>query len=92
MVEVAHKHLSKIGGAGIYVSLQVEDLKTSTHSTNFSKLTHLECFNTLFWLKEKPTSSCLAALFLKIHDTMSFFFFSDKKKRALCQVSWFEQS
>lgn len=84
MVEVAHKHLSKISGAGIYASLQVEDLKTSTHSMNFSKLTHLECFNTLFWLKEKPTSSCLAALFLKIHDTMSFSFFFQIKKKELC--------
>lgn len=81
MGKVAHKHLSKISGAGIYVSLQVEDLKTSTCSMNFSKLTYLECFNTLFWLTEKPTSSCFAALFLKIHDTMSFFL---QIKRELC--------
>lgn len=81
MEKVAHKHLSKIRGAGIYVSLQVEDLETSAHSMNFSKLTHLECFNALFWLKEKPTSNCFAALFLKIHDTMSFF---ADKKRELC--------
>lgn len=81
MKKVAHKHLSKISGAGIYMSLQVEDLKTSTHPMNFSKLTHLECFNTLFWLKEKPTSSGFTALFLKIHDTMSFF--ADKKESSV---------
>lgn len=88
MEKVAHKHLSKTSGAGFYVSLQVE-LRTSTCSMNFSKQTHLECFNTLFWLTEKPTSSCFAALFLKIHDTMSFF---ADKKRALCQASWLGQS
>lgn len=48
MEKVAHKHLSQISGAGIYVSWQVEDLKTSSRSMNFTKLTHLECFNTLF--------------------------------------------
>lgn len=39
MEKAAHKHLGKISGAGIYVSLQVQDLKTFTHSVNFTKLT-----------------------------------------------------
>lgn len=65
MGEVRHKKLSKISGAGIYVSLQVEDLKTSTHSMNFTKMTHLEFFNTLFLVKRKTHIKLFCSFILK---------------------------
>lgn len=77
MEKAAHKHLGKISGAGIYVSLQVQDLKTFTHSVNFTKLTSW-MLQHIVLVKRKHTSSCFSALFLKIYDTMSFF--TDKKE------------
>lgn len=64
MEEVAHK-LSKTSGAGIYVSLQVEDLKTSAHSMNFTKMAHLEFFNKLGLVKRKTHIKLFCSFILK---------------------------
>lgn len=64
MVEVTHKKLSKISGAGIYVSLQV-DFKTSMHSMNFTKITRLEFFNALVLVKRKTHIKLFCSFILK---------------------------
>lgn len=63
--KAAHKKFSKTGGAGIYVSLQVEDPKTSTHSVNFIKMTHLEFFNALFLVKRKTRIKLFCSFILQ---------------------------
>ena len=90
MDEVSRKKWSRISGAGICVAAGKQSYNQSTHSMNFTKMTHLEFFNATLWWKEKATSSGFPSFLLKNNDTVSVV--ADKNEGSVREVSWSEQS